>query len=77
MIEQRIRTIMSSVFGLPADSIPGDASSTSLSEWDSLGHMNLCLAIEEEFGLSLDGAQVAGMTSIAAIVDAVNSAGKA
>lgn len=73
MSEQRVREVMASVFGIPAASIPADASADSIEQWDSLGHMNLCLAIEEEFGVSLDGAQVAAMTSFASIMEAVGS----
>lgn len=52
-MRERIKEVMASVFDLSADQIPSDADTENLAEWDSLGHMNLMLALEAEFGVSL------------------------
>lgn len=74
MIEEKVKRIMAEVFGIPGESIAADASNETISRWDSLAHMNLCLAIEEEFGIALDGSHVASMTTFGAVVDAVSTA---
>jgi acyl carrier protein len=63
-IEDRVRGVMAQVFGLDKAKIPATASQETLAKWDSLGHLNLCVAIEEEFKVSLEDTQIAEMTSL-------------
>ncbi|MFC2062315.1 acyl carrier protein [Elusimicrobiota bacterium] len=51
MIEKKIKEIMSAVFNIHADEIHDGTSTDSVEKWDSLGHMNLMVAIEEEFDI--------------------------
>ena len=44
-----------------------------MGKWDSLGHMNLCAALEEEFGIAFDTDQVVGMTNYEAVLNAVSA----
>ena len=62
----------SAVLGVAPDTITADSSNSSIGRWDSLGHINLCLALEEEFELSFDDRDVVAMTSYPAILDAVS-----
>ena len=50
----RIKSVMSNVFALSVEKINDDASQDSLEAWDSLKHMNLIVALEEEFGIEFD-----------------------
>lgn len=68
MIERRIARVMSQVLGIPAELISETTTSETVAKWDSLGHMNLCMALEEEFGVAFDAEQVVEMTSFPAIV---------
>ncbi len=52
-IKERIKNVMSIIFELPVGDIDDDASPDSIATWDSLRHLNLILALEEEFGVSL------------------------
>lgn len=52
-MRERIKEVMAGAFDLPAEQIPDDADTENLEEWDSLGHMNLMLALEAEFRVSL------------------------
>jgi len=47
--DDRIIAVMSAVFELPADEINDESSPDSIDSWDSLRHMNLVMALEEEF----------------------------
>ena len=51
-MEERIRTIMSAVFALPIESINDESSPDSIESWDSLKHINLVVALEEEFEIN-------------------------
>ena len=48
-VEEQIKKIMSIVFKIPVEQIQDDSSPNTLELWDSLGQMNLIVALEEEF----------------------------
>jgi len=61
--ELRLKTVLATVFGVPAAAITDDASPDSIATWDSLRHMNLVLALEQEFGVELTDDQVVEVLS--------------
>jgi acyl carrier protein len=40
-------------------------------EWDSLGHLNLIVALEEEFDIAFEPEDIAKMTSVQIIADKI------
>lgn len=48
-MENRIKNIMASVFEIDASLINENSSPDNIERWDSLRHMNLIVALEEEF----------------------------
>ena len=48
-IEVRVKNAMSAVFDIPVDQIKDNSSADTIESWDSLKHMNLVVALEEEF----------------------------
>jgi acyl carrier protein len=62
-----VKVVVSKILHLPLDQITDDSTSNTVDEWDSLGHMKIILALEEEFGLTFDDSQIADMTSISMI----------
>lgn len=66
--EQRVRQVMALVFNLPEAAVGGDAAIMQTPGWDSLGHANLMLAIEEEFSVTLTPDDVVDLQSLADIV---------
>ena len=48
-IEERVKNVMSVVFEVPIRQIKDNASPDEIESWDSLKHMNLVIALEEEF----------------------------
>jgi acyl carrier protein len=73
VIRERVRQVIARVFEVPAGAVDSAASQDTMERWDSIGHMNLCLALEEEFGVSFDDRQVTSMTSVPALVQVVSS----
>jgi acyl carrier protein len=65
--EDRLRRTMAAVLGVPTDALDDEASPDTIAEWDSMGHLNLVMALESEFGLSLSAEDALGMRSVAAI----------
>jgi acyl carrier protein len=55
--------MMATVLEIAPDSINDDTSMDTVEAWDSIKHMNLVLAIEEEFGVSIPDEDAANITS--------------
>ena len=72
---ERIRAVLADVFACPVADIPDDASPETLADWDSLRHLELMLAIEMEFGVTVDSAALAELTSVDAIADYLGEQG--
>ena len=73
-IQARVRSIMSKVFGVDEGEITPDASQDTLEKWDSLRHMNLIVALEEEFGITLQDEQVLELLNYALVCEVVKEA---
>jgi len=50
--------VMSKVFGVNESEIDENSSQDTVLKWDSLGHLNLVVALEEEFSIQLSDEQV-------------------
>ena len=50
-IEAKLKSIVATVMGIPESMISKDLSPDLLEMWDSLRHMNLVTAVEEEFNI--------------------------
>jgi acyl carrier protein len=64
-IDDRIKQIIAAVLSRDIEEIHDDASPDTLSNWDSLRHMNIVLALEEEFGVHFDEQRLLELTSFA------------
>jgi acyl carrier protein len=62
-IDAKLKAVMSAVLKVPADEIGEESSMDTIASWDSLQHMNLVLALEEEFGVSVPDEDAANITS--------------
>ena len=62
-MEERVREVMAAILGLQEDEIEDDTSPNTVESWDSLKHMNLILALEEEFDVEFSDDQVVELTS--------------
>ena len=61
--EARLKEVIASVLDIPAASITDNTSMDTVDAWDSIKHMSLVLAIEEEFGVSIPDEDAADITS--------------
>ena len=66
-IGQRLRHVMGAVFGVAESAIGTTASSGSIVEWDSVRHLQLMLALEEEFNVQFDTDELVSLRSFALI----------
>ena len=61
--EQKLKDVLATTFNIDVNSIAEDASPDTIDSWDSLRHMNLVLALEEEFDVELTDDQVVEILS--------------
>jgi len=61
--EQRLKEVLSRIFNVSLATITEEASPDTIENWDSLRHMNLVLALEEEFDVEFTDDQVVEILS--------------
>ncbi|HEY0810186.1 MAG TPA: acyl carrier protein [Longimicrobiales bacterium] len=66
-IGTRVRQLMGAVFGVAVTALGSDASSATIAEWDSVRHLQLMLALEEEFNLQFEVDELVSLRSFALI----------
>jgi acyl carrier protein len=65
--ETRVRTVIERAFKIPRDN-DVDYAMGALPGWDSLGHMQLIVALEQEFGVNIPSYALSEMVDITSIV---------
>jgi acyl carrier protein len=69
-----VKQVMALTFNIDPDSIANDASQSDIAAWDSIGHANLLLSLEEEFETHLSDDLMPTLTSVPALVAHFSSA---
>lgn len=59
--------VIADVFGLPRAEVTEATIREQVPEWDSVGHLNLMLALEDRFGTSFSVDEMAALDSVASI----------
>lgn len=70
---ERVRGIVADVLQVPASQITPESSTENTGSWDSVHHLNLVLALEQEFDTQFDPEEIDKMTSIQRMVETVES----
>lgn len=72
-VENRIKETMSSVFTTPVNEIGLDASFNNINNWDSLKHMSLIIALEDEFEIKFNDDEIVDMVDFKIIMNSILS----
>lgn len=72
---EKLRKIMSGVFGIDPNSINESSNMENTNHWDSLKHMELMMSIEETFGVTLAADDIVNMTNFKKITEILNGKG--
>lgn len=72
-VEQTVRDLMAIVLNIDVASIDDSTSMDNTPGWDSANHINLVLALEEEFSISFEVSEFELMTSFFDVVQVVSS----
>ena len=60
----RVRRVFSDVFQVPLDQVTMQSSPETIPTWDSLQHLNLVLALEEEFRIQFTPEEIEQLLSV-------------
>ena len=63
-LSQQVQSLLAEAIQVPQDLVTPDLSFGDLPQWDSLGHMEVMLRLEEEFGVDIDADTIAQLVSI-------------
>lgn len=72
-VEQTVRELMSIILNLDAGEIDDSTTMDNTPGWDSANHINLVLALEEEFLISFEVSELELMVSFPDVVQIVGA----
>ncbi|MBF0552696.1 MAG: acyl carrier protein [Deltaproteobacteria bacterium] len=70
-MKDRVLKTVSQVLNVPIELLSEESSPDTVASWDSLKHMNLILALEEEFGIQFRDEQIVEILKVGLIIEAV------
>jgi acyl carrier protein len=70
-LTDRVRQIAADIFAVPLDGLTAESSPESIASWDSLNHLSLVLALEQEWSIQFSPEEMEELLSIAKIVSVV------
>ncbi len=67
----RLNEVFRDVFGDDSITVNANTTSADIDDWDSIEHINLVAAVEEEFGMCFKMREVSGMKNVGEMIDIV------
>ena len=74
-MNELVRHILLVVLEIPEHEIDDRLSAEQTTNWDSIRHLDLVMALEEAFGVSFSSEELGALTSYRAIVEALGRRG--
>ena len=66
-LAEQVRNLIACALQVPAETVTAELSFGDLPEWDSMGHMEVMMQLEERFGVEVSADTIAALTSVPAI----------
>ena len=70
---ERILKVLSLVFEIEIDQLNKNSSINNIESWDSLNHIKLIIALEEEFNIDLTEEEIMEMDSLETIINTLDT----
>jgi acyl carrier protein len=74
-MENRVRAVVADVLGLDVSEVANDLDADTADNWDSLNHLRIITAVEQEFGITLSMEEIQEARSVARLQQIVLEAG--
>jgi acyl carrier protein len=68
-VTEKVCEIVSALFSLPSDTVTVSTSHNDAKAWDSIGHLNLVLALQEEFSIHVPPEDFEKLNNVGAIIN--------
>ena len=72
---ERLAGVFEEAFGLAPDGFSLNLGPEDVAHWDSIGHMNMVMHLEKEFGQQFEVDEIMEMSSPAKIIEILRSKG--
>jgi len=69
----RLRKVIAEVLGIPPEDVTDDTSPGSVATWDSVSHLTVIMAVENEFHVTISADMALQMRSVGDIREYLNS----
>ena len=69
LVTGQVQTLLAEVFEVPSEQVTPELAFGDLPQWDSLGHMDLMVRLEERFGVEISTETIAELVSVPSICD--------
>lgn len=66
-LTSQIQEVLGAALQVPQDEITPELTFGDMPQWDSMGHMEVMMSLEERFGIEINADTIANLTSIPAI----------
>lgn len=76
-LTEQVRGLIIEALQVSAEAVTGDLSFGDLPQWDSMGHMEVMMQLEERFGVEVSADTIAALTSVPAICNYLKENGHA
>jgi acyl carrier protein len=63
-IRDQVQALLADAIQVPADLVTPDLAFGDLPQWDSLGHMEVMMRLEEEYGIEISADTIAELISV-------------
>ncbi len=74
---EKLQDAIAQTLQVPASTIGPDTKASDIAAWDSLGHVNLMMSVEQTFDIQLDVEDFPNLTSVPAILAFLRARGVA
>lgn len=66
-LQTRVKFVLADVFQLAPEELPDDIIFGDIPQWDSMGHMDVMMSLEDNFGVEVSAETIGNLTSLQAI----------
>jgi acyl carrier protein len=67
LLNKQIQELLGNALQIPAEEVTDDLQFGDIPQWDSMGHMEVMISLEEAFGIEITAETIADLTSFTAI----------
>jgi acyl carrier protein len=73
LLTEKIQAVLMEALRVPAEQVTPELALGDLPQWDSMGHMEVMIVLEQYFGVEINNETIAGLTSIPLIQEYIRS----